>query len=299
MNDMVTINTDNYAAMAKAMGIAEEKPKTSNSLPRLTINRDAIMGDEEVKGKMTKVELVKGGNFKLFLPEENVTYYGEDIVIRPFMQRFNFKRFIPNHNPKQGEKRGSYMKTIMADTLNIDLKDNHGSFNCGKPSGYIKDFQSLPEDMKKLLTSIKRVRAIFGEVTFGKTYDMEGKEVSETITSKPFLWEVDNRDAFKLMGEPFSKLAQMKRLPVQHTMTISTEVRPMNNGGVYYIPKPNLNLKDTIQVSESDQETFSNFIAWIENYNGYITNLWDEKNRNKVSEDDMKVVDEFVEVDNG
>ena len=52
-----------------------------------------------------------------------------------------------------------------------------------------------------------------------------------------------------------------------------------------------------LTVSEKDQEIFGNFISWIENFNEYVSTSWDEKTRNKVSEEDMKVVDEFIEVD--
>ena len=52
-----------------------------------------------------------------------------------------------------------------------------------------------------------------------------------------------------------------------------------------------------LTVNEKDQEIFGNFISWIENFNQYVSTSWDEKTRNKVSEEDMKVVDEFIEVD--
>ena len=57
---------------------------------------------------------------------------------------------------KQGEPQGTYHKTIMADNLNVDLKDTQGTFNCGKPTGYIKDFKSLPEDTKTLIKANKK-----------------------------------------------------------------------------------------------------------------------------------------------
>ncbi len=57
-----------------------------------------------------------------------------------------------------------YVKTVMADTLNTDLKDNDGGFNCGKPSGWIEDFKSLPDATKELIRSIKRVRVVLGTV---------------------------------------------------------------------------------------------------------------------------------------
>ncbi len=47
MSNLVTIDTSNYAAMAKAMGIAGEtttSDKKSNTLPRFKINHSPIMG---------------------------------------------------------------------------------------------------------------------------------------------------------------------------------------------------------------------------------------------------------------
>ena len=35
-------------------------------------------------------------------------------------------------------------------TLNSDMKDNDGGFNCGKPAGWIEDFAALPDTMKDL-----------------------------------------------------------------------------------------------------------------------------------------------------
>jgi hypothetical protein len=57
-----------------------------------------------------------------------------------------YKRFIKGTDTIPNK----YVKTIMADNLNIDLKDTDGGFNCGKPAGYIKDWQSLPKNCKNL-----------------------------------------------------------------------------------------------------------------------------------------------------
>ena len=44
------------------------------------------------------------------------------------------------------------------------------------------------------------------------------------VDTTPFIWEVENRDAFKkTMGEMFTKLNKMKRLPVQHYIKAGTE----------------------------------------------------------------------------
>ena len=68
MTEIVSINTDNYAAMAKAMGIAGEgtgSSKKANSLNRLRIWHSPLMGQAEVNGKMTNVEVVQGGTYRL------------------------------------------------------------------------------------------------------------------------------------------------------------------------------------------------------------------------------------------
>jgi hypothetical protein len=50
-------------------------------------------------------------------------------------------------------------------------------------------------------------------------------------------------------------------------------------------------------VSKEDQDTFINFMAWIDNYNTYIYNEWDMKTKKELNKDDMETVDEFIDVD--
>ena len=62
MSNIVTIDTNNYNAMAKAMGIANEGTNSdgkTNNLPRLKINHSPIMGEAEVNGKNVNVEVVE------------------------------------------------------------------------------------------------------------------------------------------------------------------------------------------------------------------------------------------------
>ena len=57
--ELTTIDTNNYAEMAKAMGIANEggtNKKKSSNLARLRINHSPITGNAEVKGKKVKME---------------------------------------------------------------------------------------------------------------------------------------------------------------------------------------------------------------------------------------------------
>jgi len=183
----------------------------------------------------------------------------------------------------------------MSEDLNGDLKDNMGGFNCGKPAGYIEDFQSLPDNTKTLIKQIKRVRVLLGEVKLNNAVDADGNEVSTDLS--PFIWEVDNRDAFKTMGEPFTQLGKQKRLPVQHWINCGTEERQIPTGASFYLPTASLDMQNQIEIGDGDQQRFSDFIEWIGNYNQYIVNAYNESAGNKISDEDAQLVDEYIEID--
>jgi hypothetical protein len=95
------------------------------------------MGQVDVKGKMKNMEVIEGGMYRLQLPDD--TYiYSPVVRIRPFVQRFMYKKY------ESGTK--TYVKTLMSDNINLDLKDTAGTLNCGRPSGYIADYKSLPKE---------------------------------------------------------------------------------------------------------------------------------------------------------
>ena len=159
--NITTIDTDNYAVMAKAMGMASESDtkKKSSTLARLRINHSPLMGQSEINGKSVNVEVVEGGTYKLEV-QDGETFYSTTASVRPFMQRYMYKRFVMG----SGDTPNKYIKTVMNDNLNVDLKDNDGGFNCGKPAGYIQDFKALDQSTQDLIKQIKRVRVIFGTI---------------------------------------------------------------------------------------------------------------------------------------
>lgn len=287
MTELTTIDQNNYAAMAKVMGIAKEggsKPKSS-SLARLRINHSPVMGTAEVNGKNVNVEVVEGGTYKLEIPD-GPTYYASAVKVRAFIQRFMYKRFVMG-NAKSPNR---FIKSLMTDDskMESDLKDNDGGFNCGKPAGYIQDFKALPEKLQDLIKQIKRVRVVLGTVELIDPVNDKGEPVEVDVT--PFIWEIDNRDAFKTVGACFTKLAKMKRLPVQHMISAQTEERKLPNGSSFYLPVVNLDVTKTVELSQDDQNRFADFMAWIENYNTYIINTYAEKAISK-QDDDLDDVD--------
>jgi len=299
MSNITTINTANYADMAKAMGVSvstTSTPEEKLSLPRLRIAHQPIMGVKNIEGEDVNVEVIKGGAFKLDggtfkLEGDSSTVYGSSVTIRPFLQRYMYKRFIKGTDTTPNK----YVKTIMADNLNIDLKDTDGGFNCGKPAGYIKDWAALPKNLQELIRSIKRVRVVIGMVTLHDSKDDTGKKVD--ISDSPFIWEIDNREAFKSVGDAFNTLGKHKRLPLQHNFVVNTEERQIPSGAKYFVPSVSINLTDAIEITQEDQKMFGDFMQWVDNYNTYVSNKWTENVNNKMSEDDVDVIDVLVEQD--
>jgi hypothetical protein len=288
MNQVAT--QTNFTDMAKLMGMSadtEQAPKVS-TLARLRISHTPIMGESEVNGKKVKMEVVEGGSYKLEIPD-GPTYYASRATIRPFVQRFMYKRFVMGNDKTPNR----YIKTVMADNLNIDLKDNDGGFNCGKPAGYIQDFKALPEKTQDLIRQIKRVRAVFGTVKLVDPVDASGNPVE--VLEMPFIYEVENRDAFKTIGGVFTKLGKMRRLPPMHYVTLTTSQQSLPNGNSFYLPEVKLDLQNTLDLDDDAQETLGNFLAWISNYNDYITNSWDE-NTHKHEDVDTATVDDFIDI---
>ena len=290
--EITTIDPNNYALMAKAMGIANEgKGKSkSSSLARLRINHSPVMGTAEVNGKNVNVEVIEGGTYKLEIPD-GPTYYATSVKVRPYVQRYMYKRFVMGgaNSPNR------YIKTIMHDDLNVDLKDNDGGFNCGKPAGYIQDFKSLPEKTQDLIKQIKRVRVVLGTVEMTNPMNEKGESVE--LGATPFIWEIDNRDAFKVVGDIFVSLAKMSRLPVMHNFVANTAERKMPNGNSFFVPVVSLNIHDVIDVTPDDNNMFTDFLAWVDNYNSYISNAWAENANAKLEDGDAEVLDDLVDIE--
>jgi hypothetical protein len=287
--EIATLNTANFAEMAQAMGMGADMnsgPSKSSTLPRLRIWNQPVMGQVEVKGKMKNMEVVPAGMYRLQMPDDSFVY-AESVNLRVFVQRFMYKRYDAENK--------TYVKTLMAEDLNGDLKDNIGGFNCGKPAGYIENWKDLPKDKQDFLKQIKRVRVLLGEVTLTNAVDQDGNEVSTEVS--PFIWEIDNKDAFKTMGEPFIQLGRQKRLPVQHLITCTSEERSLPTGASFFLPIQQVDLSNNIELQEADQQRFSDFIEWIGNYNQYIVNSYNEKNVAQLSADDNALVDEFIDID--
>ena len=177
--------------------------------------------------------------------------YAENIKIRMFLQRFMYQKYDNAVN--------NYVKTVMSNDLDIDLKDNYGGFNCGKPSGYIQDFDALSDSMKELIRSIRRTRVVLGTVTFVDATDDKGN--AEEVVDMPFVWEVDSKEGFRNFGEAMKKFDKHQRLSVMHNMNVATAEREAV-GNTYYVPTC-VDFGTTLEVNEPEQALFADFMGGL------------------------------------
>lgn len=286
--DVANIQSGNFAALASAMGMGEVAPKQKQSnLARLRIESNPVMGMVEVKGKQKKMEVIEGGSFRLELPNGDYVF-SDQVSLRIFMQRFMYKRWDNNGR--------EFIKTLMANDMKGDLKDNKGGFNCGRPSGYVEDWQALPEATRELILSCKRTRVIMGQVTLLNPLDASGEVVEDVPDNMAFIWEDNTKAGFPAFNPVFQQFLREKLLPLQREVLVDTEGKELPNGNMTYWPVPKIVDGKEVSISDEDQKTFQDFVDWIDNYNDYIIKEWNEAKASKVEGAEADLTEEFIDV---
>lgn len=256
----------------------EQESGSRDILPRLKINSQPIMAMEEVKGKKTKVEVVPAGAWMVEI--DGKTFYSETITFRPFLQRFQYKRY---HEPTK-EHDGYYQKTVMATSLKADLKDTNGTVNCGRPD-YVKDWDAASEKVKSLIRSVKRARVLFGTVSFDNPVDAQGNTVELDEFAAQF--ETSSKESFAALDAPFNACSKRKTLPIQTTIQMGTEPREKNDGSFYYVISIlNHDAEAGLEMDDATRETFANFADYVNNHNEYVEKRFAEANGYGVQEQD-------------
>ncbi len=256
----------NFGAIAKAMGMtADIKQEKKSTLARLKISHQGIDGETVIKGKSTKYKAVEPGSYVLELPN-GVKLYQKDPKIRLFMQRFMYKKYVQN-----GDGSGKYVKSIMAEDFKSDLPDTDGGFNCGRRTGYVEDYDSLSQEEKDLIKQVKRTRVILGEIKFNKAINEQGEELDcSNAEDVPFIWEVENKDAFKTMGALVASIASKGKFLPQYWVGLDTVERSIASGMTFYLPEVDMDLSEEIDMTDEDTKKLKNFVMFVDDYNAYV-----------------------------
>ena len=292
MENALDIIGKSPADLAEIMGMSNAPARSTSALAEIKQVHQNVMGTKEVDGEAMEVAIVKAGAFSVTFPDDTI-YYSDKVTIRPFMQRFQFQRYDKHYQKPDGGE-GRMLRTVMATSLNGDLKDNYGTFNCGRPSGYVKDFKALPQETQDLMRSIDRFKIIFGLCKLDKAKDADGKPVD--VKEFPFLMRVKNRDSFKAMTDIFNQIKRKNRLPIQHLLHLGSEVKSIPSGATYAVLKPTLG--KVVEITTDDQEVLNNFVEWVEAMNSITISKWEEHRRpEELSDQEDDIASNVVEIE--
>ena len=290
MSTELAIANERGQSMAELMGVSSApSAEAVPSIARIGMQHQPIMGEVEFNGKMIKTEVIPVGAF--ILTQGDTKVFSTGVSVRIFAQRQQWQRW--NGETEEMEK------SVLSNSLNGDLKDSIGGLNLGRPSGYIEDFQSLPDATKAVIRSVKRVKVFYGTVTLDNPMDEAGNPVEGEYVDIPFVMDVKNRDSLKSIDTVLNGLQRKNLLPIMSTVKLKGIEDSIPTGAKF--GKIEASLGDKIDITEHDNETLRDFIELIEYSNGKILDLHHERAKSHTDEDQGLVEDilnnDFVEVD--
>lgn len=285
MSTEISITGMDNASMAALMGVSAENKQSASSLTRINVVSTALKGEMELAGKKIKTDVVPVGAYKITQGDD--VFYSEQISIRVFAQRQQWQRWNASTNEME--------KSVMTTSLNGDLQDSVGGFNLGRPSGYVEDWNALPEATKDLMRTVKRVKIFMGLLTVKAPIDERGEPISKEYVDLPFVMDVKNRDSLKNLDGALKTVQRANLLPIMSTLELAGQEGSIPTGATFgYITAK---AGDKVELSEADNQTLKDFLSFIEYGNGKILDLYNERSDKGMSAADAELVGSIVDVD--
>ena len=275
--------------LAELMGDPKPETQQRSSLARINVLSSAIKGEVELGGKKIKTDVVPVGAYKITLGED--VFYAESIEVRILTDRLQWQRWNSSTNEME--------KSVMSRSVNNDLQDSVGGFNLGRPSGYIEDFNALPEATKDVIRSVKRVKIFMGTVTIKNPVDATGSPISGEYVDIPFIMDVKNRESLKSIDASQKAIARKNSLPHMTKIVLTGAEGSMPTGSTYGYPLSSVG--DIVTPSDADdaymQQTAAGFLDYIQYSNGKIMDLHHERSNTSMSADDAALVGSIIDVE--
>lgn len=289
MSVELTVAADRGKSLAELMGVSETSSKQSGpSIARVNLISTAIKGEIDVGGKKIKTDVIPVGSYKITMGDDVV--YAESISVRIVAQRQQWQRW--NSTTDEMEK------SVMGNTVNGDMQDSVGGFNLGRPSGYVEDFNALPEATKDIMRSVKRVKLFMGLLTINEPMDKTGAAIS-TLTPKydnlAFVMDVKNRDSMKSLEGALAILGRRNLLPIMSTLNLTGKEESIPTGATYGVITAAVG--EQVELSATDNDTLTDFLGFIEYSNGKIMDLHHERSNRSMSTEDAELVGSIIDVD--
>ena len=286
MSVELTVAADRGKSLAELMGVSETSSKQSGpSIARVNVVSSAIKGEIDVGGKKIKTDVIPVGSYKITMGDDVV--YAESISVRIVAQRQQWQRWNSATNEME--------KSVMGNTVNGDMQDSVGGFNLGRPSGYIEDFNALPEATKDIMRSVKRVKLFMGLLTINEPMDETGAAISTKYDNLAFIMDVKNRDSMKSLEGAIAILGRRNLLPIMSTLILTGKEESIPTGATYGVITAAVG--EQVELSVSDNDTLTDFLGFIEYSNGKIMDLHHERSNRSMSTEDAELVGSIIDVD--
>ena len=276
------------ADLAAAMGFSADTAEVSAgpNLARIAQVQAPIMREQvDEDGELEEKVVVPLGAYRLTDAEGNIVY-SRSATIRLFAQRQQWTQWDSDSNTMN--------KTVMATVLKGDLKDTKGTFNLGRPSKYVKDWEALDEDTKAIIRSVKNTKVLFGKVKLGKVIDDNGVAVAGYDSEVDFTMDVKNADSKRSLEAALKDIVSKKLLPIEHTIALSSQKETLPTGNKYATMVATLGSK-TKMVPE-DHSTVQAFVDYIDYGNEYVLSKWKSLRKPDVQVDPA-TLDAIVQVE--
>ena len=196
-------------------------------------------------------------------------------------------------------------KTIKTEVLPVgtyslktkgDLKDSRGGFNIGRPSGYVSDWDSVPQETKDIMRVVRRTKILFGTINLnGTALDQKGESIDGYEGDIPFILDIKNRFSINALDAVISLLTKKNVLPIQYSLTLGSEERSIPTGATFAIMT--FTIKDPVIISDGDSEVLQGFLDWIDWSNNYVLTQWKDNNKQELSSDEDNLVSQLVDVE--
>ena len=276
------------ADFAAAMGFSasNDTPMGGPNLSRLAQVQAPIMREQvDADGELEEKVVVPLGTYKLTDAEGN-TVYSRNATIRLYAQKQQWTQWDSSSSTMN--------KTIMVDVLKGDLKDTKGTFNLGRPSTYVKDWEALDEDTKAVIRSVKNTKVLFGKVKLGKVIDEHGVAVKGYDSEIDFTMDVKNIDSKRSLDEALKDIVSLEFVPVEYSIVLSSKKEVLPTGNKYATMLASLGAET--QIVPEDHVTAQSFIDYVDYRNEYVLSKWKSLRKPDVAID-PSTLDAIVQVE--
>ena len=137
------------------------------------------------------------------------------------------------------------------------------------------------------------MRVLFGLITLTAPVNDKGEKAVKLVDPAPFIYEIDNKEAFKIMGGPITEMLKQKYLFPQKHLKLGTQERSIASGKKYFVPSVELESGVLQLKNPEDTDTYKDFNEWISRYNNWVANEYTKSTKDT----DEKLVNEFVDIE--